>query len=89
MNTKDRKKVAKLILDPPGLCLLCQRKANYRGIWIPVRRCATLLGAPPDKHRLIGYSLCSRCVRKPDTPRKVENTLLEQARDELARPSAN
>lgn len=54
-------------------CLLCQSPPAYAAIYIPTTsKAAGAVLTPPDKQRLIAYSLCAECKAEPDVTRRVE-----------------
>jgi hypothetical protein len=70
-------------------CLLCGRRTSFMGVWVPTASTCGELGAPAGKSRLVAYALCRKCQRRPDTPRRVEETILDDVRRELEKPEAN
>jgi hypothetical protein len=45
-------------------CILCEKKSDGAGVFIPDAEFAAKLGQPKKKIRLAVYSLCSRCQKK-------------------------
>lgn len=69
-------------LAVPLPCLLCGRPASHNGVF--VAKDQRRVGAPVGKVRLVRYSLCMRCRRKPGVCHRVEKRILANF-DALAR----
>jgi hypothetical protein len=57
-------------LTAPLPCILCGRRPYVACVFRP--RDQARAGAPPGQGRLIRYSLCRKCRRKPDSTRRAE-----------------
>jgi ribosomal protein S14 len=56
-------------------CVLCGRPPAHQGIFLPNARRQADVNAPAGKTRAIGYTLCRRCHRQPDSRHKVEQLI--------------
>lgn len=45
-------------------CMLCGRKSDGAGVFIPDNEFAAKVGQPKGKLRVIVYGVCSRCVKR-------------------------
>ncbi len=63
-------------------CLLCGRRPFVAAVFVPKDQ--RRVCAPAGKVRAVSYTLCKKCFRKPDSPRRAENRILGDF-DALAR----
>lgn len=59
-------------------CLLCGRRAAFVALFIPTPRLRQMWGEPPGKVRIVKYSLCKRCQRKPTCTARVEAKIFSE-----------
>ena len=57
-------------------CILCGKKSDGAGVFVPDEEFAAKVGKPKNKLRLFVYAICSRCQKKKDWVEMVEDTLL-------------
>jgi hypothetical protein len=63
--------------------------APWKGLWLPTAEASRKLGAPEGRLRVAACGLCSWCRRLPDVLSRMEEMLLAEAAEGLARPEAN
>ena len=57
-------------------CILCQAPPTFVGFWSPGPAAQRQLLAAPGKAKVIGYSLCRRCMTSVTMKRRVEAEIL-------------
>ena len=70
-------------------CLLCGRPPYMAAVWFPSPACSRRLGVAAGKIRLLAYTLCRKCHRRPDAIARVEAKILDDAAATLATPESN
>src|SRR5262245_15518372 len=71
--TEDQPAALPAALTQPLPCLLCHKPAQFACLFFPTDQ--RRVRAPAGKVRMIRYSLCKRCRRRPDGIPQVEARL--------------
>jgi hypothetical protein len=61
-------------LSPSARCLLCGKRPNWKGVFLPYDSVA--YGGRPDTQRAVLYHLCKRCRKRSDVVGAVEARIL-------------